>query len=234
MYRIDQESAPAGLSPAAEAAGTPARHQELERRPGVGKRWMDVVGALVFLALFSPLFVIIALCVLCSSGGPVIYKQPRVGKNGRLFSFYKFRTMARDSDELLSSFLDSNSAARSQWETYQKLDSDPRITRLGRFLRKSSFDELPQFWNVLRGDMSLVGPRPCVPEQEARYGKHWKAYCSLRPGLTGLWQVSGRNRLSYQQRVDLDARYAQNWSVWLDLKIIAKTFWVVVTAHGSN
>ena len=198
------------------------------------KRAMDVVGALLFICLFSPLFLAVTLGVILSSGAPVIYCQSRVGRKGRIFSFYKFRSMAHDSDEVLSSFLDSCAAARSQWETHQKLDSDPRVTRFGRFIRRTSLDELPQFWNILKGEMSLVGPRPCTPDQRRRYGHHWHIYCAIKPGLTGLWQVNGRNKLTYHERVEMDVRYARQWSLWLDVKIIAKTFWVVATGHGSQ
>jgi exopolysaccharide production protein ExoY len=142
--------------------------------------------------------------------------------------------MLPDSDDLLSSFIDSDPAARSQWDAYQKLDDDPRTTPFGRFIRKSSLDELPQFWNVLKGDMSLVGPHPCLLEQEPRYGKYWQLYCAMKPGITGLWQVSGRNRLSYADRVRMDVRYVQEWSLWLDLKIMVKTALVVLTGHGSQ
>ena len=198
------------------------------------KRAIDVVGALVFLCLLSPLFVALILGIRLSSSGPAIFSQHRVGRQGRLFRFYKFRSMAMNSDEVLSSFLDSNLDAKSQWDTFQKLDSDPRVTWLGRFIRKSSMDELPQFWNVLMGDMSLVGPRPCVPHQEGFYGKYWPLYCAMKPGLTGLWQVSGRNKLPYAQRVQLDAKYVKEWSLWFDVKILLKTVKVVLTAHGSQ
>ncbi|MFC5498394.1 sugar transferase [Caenimonas terrae] len=198
------------------------------------KRGIDIVGALVFFLIFLPVFVFVGVGVRMSSPGAALYRQSRVGKGGRRFGFYKFRSMLCDSEEVLSSFLDTDPRAREQWESHQKLEQDPRITRFGRFIRRSSLDELPQFWNVLVGDMSLVGPRPCMPEQEPRYGRYWSIYCAMRPGLTGLWQVSGRNHLSYNDRVRLDVQYAQHWSLWLDLKIISKTFWVVATGHGSQ
>jgi exopolysaccharide production protein ExoY len=198
------------------------------------KRCMDIAGALVFFSLLLPLYVAVALAVRLTSRGPIFYSQERIGLHGRSFRFYKFRSMVENSDEVFSSFLDSDHEARSQWEKYQKLDQDPRITPAGKFIRRTSLDELPQFWNVLKGEMSLVGPRPCMPSQKNLYGAHWKAYCAVRPGLTGLWQVSGRNRLTYEQRVKLDAQYVQNWSVALDAKILLKTVKVVLTGHGSR
>lgn len=198
------------------------------------KRLIDISGALFFFAVFLPLFVLIALGVALTSRGPIIYSQARIGMHGRRFRFYKFRSMVQNSDEVFNSFLDSDSEARSQWEQYQKLDRDPRITWFGRFIRRTSLDELPQFWNVLKGDMSIVGPRPCMPNQKCLYGVHWKAYCAVRPGLTGLWQVSGRNRRTYEQRVQFDAHYVQNWSLLLDIRILLRTVGVVITGYGSR
>lgn len=198
------------------------------------KRAIDVLGALFFLGLLSPLFLALIVGIRLSSSGPAIFSQKRVGRNGRIFRFYKFRSMALNSDEVLSSFLDSNLEAKAQWQTFQKLDNDPRVTLVGRFIRKTSMDELPQFWNVLMGDMSLVGPRPCIPGQEGFYGKCWPLYCAMKPGLTGLWQVSGRNKLPYARRVQLDAKYIREWSLWFDVKILLQTVKVVLTAHGSQ
>ena len=234
MYRLDREINGPGTLPAVEARVQPLGSLRFSPLAMASKRTVDVVGALLFFIAFLPLFLLVIIGVRMSSPGPVIYRQHRVGRRGRSFSFYKFRSMEVDSDELLSSFLDSNACAKSQWDTYQKLDSDPRITPFGRFIRRTSLDELPQMWNVLKGEMSLVGPRPCMPQQEAFYGKYWPVYCAMRPGLTGLWQVSGRNRLSYQQRVAMDVKYAQQWSLWLDLKIMIKTIGVVVTGYGSQ
>jgi lipopolysaccharide/colanic/teichoic acid biosynthesis glycosyltransferase len=234
MYRSDSDGAQSSVPAALLADERLATRVDQKRLAVRIKRAMDILGALTFFIFLLPLFVTIAVCVRISSHGPAIYSQSRVGLKGRIFRFYKFRSMAHNSDEVLSSFLDSDRDARFQWDTYQKLDRDPRVTPFGRFIRKTSIDELPQFWNVLVGDMSLVGPRPCVPEQEGRYGKYWSAYCSMRPGLTGLWQVSGRNNLSYADRVRLDARYAREWSLWLDIKILFRTVKVVLTAHGSQ
>jgi exopolysaccharide production protein ExoY len=198
------------------------------------KRAFDIAGALLFFTLFLPIYLAVALGVLLTSRGPIFYTQERIGQHGRSFRFYKFRSMVENSEEVFNSFLDSDHEARDQWERYQKLDRDPRITWFGQFIRRTSLDELPQFWNVLLGDMSIVGPRPCMPKQKNLYGAHWGAYCAVRPGLTGLWQVSGRNRLTYDQRVQLDAQYVRKWSIWLDLRILARTVGVVLTGHGSR
>jgi exopolysaccharide production protein ExoY len=234
MYRMDSD--------ALDAVKAAARHVPEESvwlpprdKWGLGvKRGIDIFAALVFFTVFLPLYVAVAIGVRWSSHGPALYSQSRVGQHGRTFRFYKFRSMVVDSDEVLTSFLDSDSSAKSEWDQYQKLTNDPRITRFGRFIRKTSLDELPQFWNVLKGEMSLVGPRPCMPGQERFYGRHWATYCALKPGLTGLWQVSGRNKLTYEQRVRLDARYAKEWSLWLDAKILLKTVKVVLTNDGSK
>jgi len=198
------------------------------------KRALDILLAGGLLLMFLPLVVFIVVGVWRSSPGPILYNQPRAGRHGKPFRFYKFRSMMIDSDEFLTSFLESNPSAKSRWDEFQKLEDDPRITPFGRFIRRSSLDELPQLWNVLKGDMSLVGPRPCMVDQRALYGAHWAAYCAVRPGLTGLWQVSGRNRLTYQQRVALDADYVTRWSAWLDIKILLRTVKVVLTGYGSQ
>ena len=189
-------------------------------------------GALLLLLL--PLFCCIAIGVRMSSSGPILYSQKRIGRGGRVFRFYKFRSMVPDSDRVLERFLDSDQEARSEWDTFQKLTSDPRITPFGHFIRRTSLDELPQLWNVAIGDMSLVGPRPCMPDQKRLYGPYWQAYCAMRPGISGLWQVSGRNRLSYAQRVELDAKYVREWSLFNDFKILLRTVRVVITADGSK
>jgi Undecaprenyl-phosphate galactose phosphotransferase WbaP len=209
--------------------------KQVARPHGAGlKRAMDIVGAAALLLFFLPLLVIVAVGVMLSSRGPIIYSQERIGLNGKKFRFYKFRSMVVNSEEVFNSFLDTDADARSQWEKYQKLDRDPRITAFGKFIRKTSLDEFPQFWNVLVGDMSLVGPRPCMPSQRELYGSYWRDYCAVRPGLTGLWQVSGRNRLTYQERVQLDVRYVRGWSLWRDVQILTRTVGVVLTGHGSR
>lgn len=198
------------------------------------KRSVDILGALTFFLLLGPVYLAVALAVRISMGHPVHFWQTRMGEGGQRFRFYKFRSMVRNSENILDEYLSKNDVARTQWDTFQKLEKDPRITPLGHFIRKLSLDELPQFWNVLKGDMSLIGPRPCMERQRSLYGKHWEHYCAMRPGITGLWQVSGRNRLSYAQRVELDAQYVTNWSLWLDIKILAKTVTAVISGEGSR
>ncbi|MBK0391967.1 sugar transferase [Ramlibacter algicola] len=198
------------------------------------KRAVDVLGAAFFLIGGLPCFLVIAAGVWLSSPGPIFYVQKRAGRGGRSFDFYKFRSMRVDSDDLLTSFLDSDPEAKLRWQRYQKIEKDPRVTAFGQFIRRTSLDELPQFWNVLKGDMSLVGPRPCMPQQRDRYGVYWHHYCAVKPGLTGLWQVSGRNRLTYRQRVELDAKYVETLSPWGDFFIFFKTIRVVLGANDAH
>lgn len=198
------------------------------------KRGIDIVGAIVFFLVCGPLYLLVALGVRLSMGRPIHFWQNRLGEHGQRFRFYKFRSMVHNSDDVLDEFLSRNDMARTEWDTFQKLEKDPRITPIGQLIRKMSLDELPQFWNVLKGDMSLVGPRPCMERQKSLYGKNWEHYCAMRPGITGLWQVSGRNRLPYAKRVELDAHYVSNWSLWLDIKILFKTVRTVITGEGSQ
>lgn len=236
MYRVETTE---DLSTATEPVAERPSRQRAPRVVGptgfakIIKRAIDIVGALFFLTFGMPIYLAVALGVRLSSPGPVHYYQYRLGQGGKRFKFYKFRSMVVDADEVLTSFLDSNSEARSQWETHQKLKTDPRITPFGKFIRKTSLDEIPQFWNVLTGDMSIVGPRPCMEGQNMLYGDTWNVYCSVKPGITGLWQVSGRSRLTYAERVRLDEQYITTWSLLLDFKILAKTVVVVLTRHGA-
>lgn len=198
------------------------------------KRVFDILISALLLILLIPLFSVIAIAIKLTSRGPVFYVQDRCGKGGTIFKFIKFRTMQVDAQKRLSDLLESDSNAAKAWAKFQKLDNDPRIIPVGRPLRKSSLDELPQLINVLCGDMSLVGPRPCMPEQRVLYGGAWRSYISVRPGLTGLWQVSGRNRLTYAERIRLDSEYVATWSLGLDLKILVRTIKVVITGDGSQ
>ncbi len=198
------------------------------------KRAIDFVVASFLLIVFLPLYVAVAAGVRLSSSGPIFYSQRRVGFGGREIFVYKFRSMRVDADEVLNTFLDSDAEAMKEWRTYHKLRHDPRITTFGHFIRRTSLDELPQFWNVVRGDMSLVGPRPVTAAEKDRYGHFWVEYCAVRPGISGLWQVSGRSRLSYHSRVQLDAKYVNHWSIWLDFKILLKTISVVIARDGSH
>ncbi|MET0545384.1 MAG: sugar transferase [Caulobacterales bacterium] len=190
---------------------------------GGKKRLFDVVGAATIIVLAAPLFVVIGTAIKALSKGPIVYKQRRVGFRGRVFHCLKFRSMVIDAEKRLIEYLAENPLAAEEWARDQKLRRDPRITPIGRLLRKTSLDELPQLLNVLRGDMSLVGPRPVVEDELARYGQHTVAYLSARPGMTGLWQVNGRNTTTYLRRTQLDAAYVEQWRLRHDVKIILKT-----------
>ena len=192
------------------------------------KRTGDVLFSLSALLLGSPIFLLLAVLVKISSPGPVFYVQRRVGRGYRHFGCIKFRTMRPDADRVLASVLASSPAMQEEFERDFKLREDPRITPIGRFLRRSSLDELPQFINVLRGEMSVVGPRPIVDKEIDRYGPYMDEVLAVRPGLTGLWQVSGRNNLSYAKRVRLDVAYARGRSFLLDLAIVMRTFGVLL------
>jgi len=196
------------------------------------KRILDIAGALCALLLFAPLM--IGICVgLLVSGSTPIFAQHRVGRNGQLFRCYKFRSMVENANKILTDYLDHNPAAREEWNRTFKLAQDPRITWFGMCLRRTSMDELPQLFNVLKGDMSLVGPRPIVPSEIERYADKIAAYYRCRPGITGLWQVSGRNLVAYEKRVRLDAIYARKQSLWLDLVILTRTVRVVLSGVGA-
>jgi Undecaprenyl-phosphate galactose phosphotransferase WbaP len=213
--------------------GLEIRQRLLLPGPRMSKALLDFILTLVVGLALLPLLGLIALLVKFSSPGPVFYGQKRLGRNGRPFMAWKFRSMVPDADRALANYLASHPHLKDQWETDQKLRYDPRVTAIGRFLRRTSLDELPQLWNVLRGEMSLVGPRPIVDEEIPRYAEKYSLYTRVLPGLTGLWQVSGRNNVSYAERVNLDAYYVRNWSVWLDIYILIKTVWVVIRGDGA-
>lgn len=197
------------------------------------KRIIDVLGAIVGLSFFAPLMLVIALLVK-REGGDAIFSHERIGRDGKSFKCLKFRTMVPNANEKLTALLESDPDARAEWERDHKLTNDPRITRLGAFLRKTSLDELPQFINVLRGEMSLVGPRPITAEECKKYGDSYGLYIKYRPGITGIWQVSGRNDISYPARVALDSQYAINQSIYLDVVILLRTFGVIATGVGAR
>ena len=199
-----------------------------------GKRILDVTIALVALLVALPTFLGIMLLVKLDSSGPVFYGHPRIGRGGRTFRCWKFRTMQMNGDLLLSERLAGSAALRREWEETQKLHDDPRITPLGRILRKLSIDELPQFFNVLCGDMSVVGPRPVVESELTRYGSSVRHYLSLRPGITGMWQIGGRSDTSYARRVAFDRLYAQSHSIGLDLWIVLRTVPAVLASRGAH
>lgn len=197
------------------------------------KRFFDIMATSVGGLIIGPIFVIIALIIYFSSRGPVIFAHKRVGKDGKTFNCYKFCTMVPNSQEVLKAFLAANEDARLEWEQDFKLKNDPRVTKIGEILRKTSLDELPQLINVLKGEMSLVGPRPIVQEEVAKYGDYISDYYLVRPGITGLWQVSGRNNIDYPTRVRMDSWYVRNWSLWLDIVMLFKTVRVVLKREGA-
>lgn len=196
------------------------------------KRFIEVPLVLVIIVALAPLILFISLAVM-HDGGPAFYKQTRIGRGGRQFQCWKFRSMSIDAQERLAKLLSSNPEIHGEWVRERKLRHDPRITPIGRWLRRYSFDEIPQLFNVLNGTMSLVGPRPIVEEEIEQYGRYFEAYALCVPGITGLWQVSGRNDLSYKARVRIDALYASRRSFWLDMFILIRTPLVVFTARGA-
>lgn len=199
------------------------------------KRIIDIVGGLVGTIALIPLTVIIYIArkILHEDDGPIFYDQLRIGKNGKHFKLYKYRSMVIGADEILKKYLAENEEARIEFEENQKLKNDPRITKLGNFIRKTSLDEFPQFINILKGDMSLVGPRPIVDREVELFGDKMKTVHSVRPGLTGYWAANGRSDTSYEQRVEMEAYYAENFSLLLDIKIIFKTIKSVLKKEGA-
>lgn len=197
------------------------------------KRVFDIIVSLCGLVVILPVGLIIAIAIRLDSKGPVIFAHRRIGRGGKEFACYKFRSMIVDAETVLERYLAENPAARAEWEREYKLRHDPRITKVGAFLRRTSLDELPQFFNVLRGDMSLVGPRPIVRGEIAKYGDAFADFCLVPPGITGIWQVSGRSDTTYEERVGMDSWYVRNWSVWIDLVYLIKTVGVVLRGRGA-
>jgi undecaprenyl-phosphate galactose phosphotransferase len=196
------------------------------------KRLFDVLFGVALIVFLAPLMLVIAALIKLD-GGPVLYGHRRIGANRQSFRCWKFRSMVVDADRTLAEVLRADPEARAQWERDFKLRSDPRITPIGRFLRTTSLDELPQLFNVIAGDMSLIGPRPIVAEEIERYGEAFRHYCACRPGMTGLWQVSGRNGVDYVRRVKFDVQYATTWSFPLDLIVLCRTVVVVTRRSGA-
>ena len=221
-------SRPSTLHSAAPGVGLSVVRLRIVRPLALLKRSGDLCFALALLTLGSPLLIAIAIAVKCTSQGPVFFVQQRIGRGYRRFGCIKFRTMELDADRRLQELLESCPQLRAEFEKDHKLRRDPRITPIGQFLRLTSLDELPQFWNILRGEMSVVGPRPIVEQEIPRYGPAMEQVLSVRPGLTGLWQVSGRNNVSYQRRVLLDLTYVNRRSLGLDLRILWRTVSVVL------
>ena len=197
-----------------------------------GKRMLDVVGAIGLAIVFSPLIIAVSM-ILTIRGGSIIYRHRRVGVGGKTFECLKFRTMIPNADRELFKLLEQNEHLKAEWIKARKLQQDPRVTRVGHFLRRTSLDELPQLWNVLRGEMSLVGPRPVVREELLRYGRSVSMYLAVKPGVTGLWQATGRNDTDYRRRVAMDVYYVRNQSLGLDLYILFRTAGVVLAGNGA-
>ena len=202
-------------------------------RYAVLKRCLDVILVILLSPVLVPLLGAVAAAVRLSSPGPIFFSHRRIRRHGEFFSMWKFRTMCINSGEVLERYLAAHPEARAEWRKTHKLRNDPRVTRIGNFLRRTSLDELPQMWNVLAGTMSLVGPRPIVAAEVEKYGEFFRDYCLVKPGITGLWQVSGRSELTYPERVQLDRHYAQTWSLRSDLKIMLRTFSSVVNQDGA-
>ena len=192
------------------------------------KKFFDLLFSLLFLIFSLPFFIIISLLIKLSSRGPIFYSQERIGKNNIPFRCIKFRTMYPEAKDILENILMQDENLKKEFEQTHKLKNDPRITIIGKLLRKTSLDELPQFINVLKGEMSIVGPRPIVKDEKKKYGKNLKKVLSIKPGITGLWQVSGRNNLTYKKRVSLDLNYVSNYNLFMDIRILIRTFGVIL------
>lgn len=198
------------------------------------KRAFDLTAAIALVLMLAPLILIIAMLIKASDGGPALYRQCRIGKRGKTFQCWKFRTMSCNADKELQRLLSSDPVAAKEWAECQKLARDPRITPVGAFLRRSSLDELPQLFNIIAGEMAFVGPRPIVAAERERYGEAFAHCFSVQPGLTGLWQVSGRSDCSYATRISLDSQYASEWHLLLDAKILVRTVPAVLMQRGSR
>jgi Undecaprenyl-phosphate galactose phosphotransferase WbaP len=196
------------------------------------KRVVDVMGAFILGLVFFPVILVVVFS-LSRDGGGVLFRHTRVGKSGRTFKVYKFRTMRPDADSILRELIANNPQIREEWLRDHKLKDDPRITAIGKFLRRTSLDELPQLWNVLKGEMSLVGPRPITPEELRKYGRAARYYMAVKPGLTGIWQVNGRNDTDYNRRVAMDRHYVCTASLGVDAAVLAKTINVVLRRRGA-
>lgn len=198
------------------------------------KMGLEMLFCIIAVVLGLPVLLVLALLVKLTSPGPVLYSARRLGRGGRPIRVWKFRTMYLDAENRLEELLENNPVLKREWERNFKLSDDPRITKLGKFLRRTSLDELPQLFNVLNGTMSLIGPRPIVEAEIRYYGNTYEFRKRVKPGLTGLWQVSGRSQTSYRRRVMLDAYYVMNWSIWLDYYIFFKTVWMVLSREGAR
>lgn len=211
---------------------------EFEDSPDGGdhspKRIFDVVIAVLALIFVAPLLLLVGVLIRLQDGQKALYTQPRWGRNGEIFQCFKLRSMVPNAAEKLQAILDSDPAAKLEWDRTQKLTNDPRITPLGKFIRATSIDELPQLLNIIRGDMSIVGPRPIPLYERSKYGEDFEHYCSVRPGLTGLWQISGRSNTTYSERIELDKKYVQTRTFWGDIGIMLKTVPAVLFSVGAK
>lgn len=226
----DMSAAPTQVNAPFAAASAP---RAMPLPTGILKTALDRIGAAVALLLLSPVFAIIALIQYTTQGGSIFFAHTRIGKDGEEFGCLKFRSMVPQAEEILAQILASDPIAREEWNANFKFENDPRVTRFGAFLRKTSLDELPQLWNVLVGEMSLVGPRPITRKEGVLYGRHFAAYKSIRPGVTGLWQVSGRSDTSYDERVALDVSYIRDLSFVRDVQILFQTVVTVLLRRGA-
>jgi Undecaprenyl-phosphate galactose phosphotransferase WbaP len=223
--------------------GIEACRDQLSSTSSIIKRVIDIFGSVFGMLLFAPFLILVIMLIKLDSPGPVFYLQERIsmdrrkkkrqGSGTRKICIYKFRSMYVNADQALAEYLAHNEQARLEWDQTQKLHDDPRITRVGKWLRRFSIDEIPQLYNVLKGEMSLVGPRPMMTNQVKPYGQSFESYTGVRPGLTGFWQVSGRNNTTFQERARFDLYYVNNWSIWLDLYILVRTVWVVLSRYGA-
>lgn len=195
------------------------------------KRIVDIVLGCIGLVLLSPVFLILAICIKIDSKGPVIFAHKRIGKNGKEFNMYKFRSMYENAEEMIENFSEEQ---KREWQENFKLENDPRITRVGKFLRKTSLDELPQIINIIKGDLSIIGPRPIVDEELEKYGKNKDKFLSITPGLTGYWQANGRSNTTYEERMQMELYYIDNQSLLLDIKIFFKTIVSVIKKEGAK
>jgi Undecaprenyl-phosphate galactose phosphotransferase WbaP len=213
--------------------GLEERHYELNVMEDRFIRIFDLFLLFSALPIMAPLFLCIITAIRLDSRGGAFYRQTRIGKGARVFKVLKFRTMVKDADQVLAKYLEENPKLLAEWNADHKLKDDPRITRIGKLLRKTSLDELPQLWNVLKGEMSLIGPRPIVNAEIERYGDRFNYYTQVPPGISGLWQVSGRNDIGYEQRVRLDEYYVRNRSIWMNIHIILRTTLAVIRREGA-
>ena len=204
----------------------------LDRKSIFMKRVFDLTLGILFAILMAPFLLLIAVLIKLDSSGPVVYSHNRLGVNGKPFSYLKFRTMVKNADQQLNALLENDPQAQQEYQKHHKLRRDPRVTRIGRLLRKFSLDELPQIWHVLTGEMSLVGPRAYLLSEYSDMGSYADLILKIRPGITGWWQVMGRHSTTFQHRLQLDEYYLSNWSLWLDIYILIKTGWVFISGHG--